>query len=195
MTESYSAIETVQRYYTDGTHEGAHLPFNFELMKQLRFGSTAPDVVKAANSWLDTMPPGHSTNWVVSSSRNFSWERCVYDETRRWEITTARECRREWEERRQICTTRSSSCCPGLQLLIMWEQFNSKLSDKKNSRLRVKKSEWLTSASHSTQPLKNIRDATTRARFRLCENSAERLFNGTTQPTEASRVAIKLGCH
>lgn len=72
MTESYSPIATVQRYYTDGVRLGAHLPFNFELMKQLRSMSTAHDVVKAAKSWLDPMPKGHSTNWVVSSLNNFS---------------------------------------------------------------------------------------------------------------------------
>lgn len=66
MTESYSAISTVQRYYTDGVKEGAQLPFNFELMKQLRIYSSARDVVTAVHSWLDPMPEGHFTNWVVS---------------------------------------------------------------------------------------------------------------------------------
>lgn len=66
MTESYSEISTKQRYYTNGTAKGAHLPFNFELMKQLRSYSTANDVVTAVNSWLDPMPKGYFTNWVVS---------------------------------------------------------------------------------------------------------------------------------
>lgn len=66
MTESYSAISTVQRYYTDGQQEGAQLPFNFELMKQLRAESSAQIVVDAVHSWLDPMPAGHFTNWVVS---------------------------------------------------------------------------------------------------------------------------------
>lgn len=66
MTESYSAIEMVIRYYKDGNREGAQLPFNFELMKQLNNESNAHDVVKAIYSWLDAMPEGHFTNWVVS---------------------------------------------------------------------------------------------------------------------------------
>lgn len=66
MTESYSAIEMVIRYYADGNREGAQLPFNFELMKQLNSESNAHDVVKAIYSWLDAMPEGHFTNWVVS---------------------------------------------------------------------------------------------------------------------------------
>lgn len=66
MTETYSAISTVQRYYTNGVKEGAQLPFNFELMKQLRANSTAHDVVTAVHSWLDPMPKNHFTNWVVS---------------------------------------------------------------------------------------------------------------------------------
>lgn len=67
MSESYSPIETVQRYYTNGQgREGAHLPFNFELMKQLNGDFKAKNVVDAINSWLDTMPDGHFTNWVVS---------------------------------------------------------------------------------------------------------------------------------
>lgn len=66
MTESYSSIATVQRYYTNGVKEGAQLPFNFELSKQLIKTSTAHDVVNAVHSWLDPMPKGHFTNWVVS---------------------------------------------------------------------------------------------------------------------------------
>lgn len=66
MTESYSPVATVQRYYTNGTHEGAQLPFNFELSKQLTKDSTAHNVVTAVHSWLDPMPKGHFTNWVVS---------------------------------------------------------------------------------------------------------------------------------
>jgi alpha-glucosidase len=66
MTETYSPIATVQRYYTNGVKEGAQLPFNFELMKQLRAYSKAQDIVVAVNSWLDPMPKGHFTNWVVS---------------------------------------------------------------------------------------------------------------------------------
>ena len=66
MTESYSAIEMVIRYYKSGDREGTQLLFNFELMKQLNSESNAHDVVKAIYSWLDPMPEGHFTNWVVS---------------------------------------------------------------------------------------------------------------------------------
>jgi alpha-glucosidase len=65
MTESYSDVNFVVRYYGNGTHEGAQMPFNFELMNQLTSASTAPQYVTAINTWLDKMPANHSANWVV----------------------------------------------------------------------------------------------------------------------------------
>lgn len=72
LTESYSPIATLQRYYRNDERGGAQLPFNFELMKQLRSYSTAHDVVTAVHSWIDPMPEGYFTNWVVSLIDNLT---------------------------------------------------------------------------------------------------------------------------
>lgn len=96
MTESYSAISTVQLYYTNEVREGPQLPFNFDLMKQVHAENNAHDIVNAVNSWLDPMPAGHFTNWVVSI-----WKEIVKEET---EIMMAQGSELEWGKRESICS-------------------------------------------------------------------------------------------
>lgn len=66
LTESYSPIEIVMQYYGDGKREGAHLPFNFQLLEQINNDSSAFDYKAAIHSWLGNMPKGRTPNWVVS---------------------------------------------------------------------------------------------------------------------------------
>lgn len=66
MTEAYAALNLTQRYYGNGSVEGAQIPFNFELLKQLNINSTAEDYKKVIDEWMDLMPAGHMANWVVS---------------------------------------------------------------------------------------------------------------------------------
>lgn len=66
LTESYSPIETVIKYYGDGnSREGAQLPFNFQLILQLNNNSNANDFKNAIDYWLNNMPAGRTANWVV----------------------------------------------------------------------------------------------------------------------------------
>lgn len=68
MTESYSSIDVIKKFYIsdDGTKNGAHLPFNFLLIDVIKNSSMAEDFVKSIGEWLDDVPSGKVTNWVVS---------------------------------------------------------------------------------------------------------------------------------
>ncbi|XP_073811385.1 maltase A2 [Musca autumnalis] len=70
LAEAYSSVETLSLYFGNGTHSGAHLPMNFNLMYLNGF-STAQDVVNSANYWMETMWKNHQTaNWVVGNHDN-----------------------------------------------------------------------------------------------------------------------------
>ncbi|XP_055913467.1 maltase A2-like [Eupeodes corollae] len=67
LAESYSDIEILDQYVGNGTHAGAHLPFNFNLNK-LDTTSNARFVEEAVNSWMDVMWKKHKmANWLVGN--------------------------------------------------------------------------------------------------------------------------------
>jgi alpha-glucosidase len=68
MTESYSPPDVIKKYYqsADKTKDGAHLPFNFEMIRVIKKNSTAVDFVKMVTDWFKVVPEGKVTNWVVS---------------------------------------------------------------------------------------------------------------------------------
>lgn len=70
MTESYSPPETIMRFYrsADGKKEGAHLPFNFEMIRVIKKESKAKDIVDMVNNWFKLLPEGEVTNWAVRIS-------------------------------------------------------------------------------------------------------------------------------
>ena len=67
MTESYSSPDVIKKYYisSDGK-DGAHLPFNFEMIRKLSNSSDASTVVNMVTEWFKVVPEGKTTNWVVS---------------------------------------------------------------------------------------------------------------------------------
>ncbi|KAM7343925.1 maltase A2 [Cochliomyia hominivorax] len=70
LAEAYSSIETLSSYFGNGTHWGAQLPMNFNLMYLNGF-STAKDVENSCNYWMDTMWKTHQTaNWVIGNHDN-----------------------------------------------------------------------------------------------------------------------------
>ncbi|XP_037954377.1 maltase A2-like [Teleopsis dalmanni] len=70
LAEAYSSVETLSQYFSNGTHQGAQLPMNFNLM-YLNGYSTAEDVVNSAEYWMNTMWKQHQTaNWVVGNHDN-----------------------------------------------------------------------------------------------------------------------------
>lgn len=68
MTESYSPPSTIMKFYrsADGEREGAHLPFNFQMIREIRRNSSAADFVRVVNDWFALLPEGEVTNWAVS---------------------------------------------------------------------------------------------------------------------------------
>lgn len=69
MTEAYSSIDIVMKYYGSETQSGAHIPFNFNLMA-LNTGSNANDFNSTISEWFENMPTGKTANWVVNTKPN-----------------------------------------------------------------------------------------------------------------------------
>jgi alpha-glucosidase len=66
MMEAYANISFTMRYY----EYGSHLPFNFLLITDLKWESTAQDFVYVINKWLTYMPRGRTANWVIGNHDN-----------------------------------------------------------------------------------------------------------------------------
>lgn len=74
MTEGYSTIENMQKYYgriengriLDGMY-GAQIPFNFLLLSNTNMGTKTFDYKANIDNWLKNMPKGNQiqANWVV----------------------------------------------------------------------------------------------------------------------------------
>jgi alpha-glucosidase len=69
MTETYSPIDIVMQYYGNQTAKGAHMPFNFQLIINIKNDSTAEDYKSVADSWMSKMPSNGRANWVVSINK------------------------------------------------------------------------------------------------------------------------------
>lgn len=67
MTESYSSIDIVMKYYGDGKREGSHIPFNFLFIEQINNNSNANDYKNVIDYWMNNMPANRIPNWVVST--------------------------------------------------------------------------------------------------------------------------------
>lgn len=66
MTEAYTSLQNIQRYYGDGHRNGSQIPFNFELLQNIKKDTSASDVKNIIDRWLVNMPKGVHANWVVS---------------------------------------------------------------------------------------------------------------------------------
>ena len=67
MTEAYSAIDIVMKYYGNGSQEGAHMPFNFQFITTFFNSSNAGDLQKTIDYWMTNMPQGRVANWVMGN--------------------------------------------------------------------------------------------------------------------------------
>lgn len=100
LTEAYTSIETTMKYYTNGTVQGSHIPFNFFILTDLNNNSNAYDFKRVTDIWLDNIPKGYVPNWVVSficlvlilrkKRQN------IILEIFRWETMTITELAQEW---------------------------------------------------------------------------------------------------
>lgn len=93
MTECYSSIEMVMRYYGNETHEGAQMPFNFQFIERIKMESDANDYKAAIDYWWTNMPEGRTANWVVINhfAILFSYEKLKPISSYRWGITIKTE--------------------------------------------------------------------------------------------------------
>lgn len=64
LTEAYSDIKLVMRYYGNGTRNGS-VPFNFEFLRNIDKNSDARDIKFIIDKWETYMPVGKTANWVV----------------------------------------------------------------------------------------------------------------------------------
>lgn len=69
MTEAYTSLDNMIRFYGDGKRNGSNVPFNFELISNVNINSTASDYKARIDNWLSRVPPGKHANWVVSEFR------------------------------------------------------------------------------------------------------------------------------
>lgn len=65
MTEIWGSIEEATQYYGNSTHNGSHIPFNFDFTGITDYYSTARDYSNAINRWMKYMPEHQIANWVV----------------------------------------------------------------------------------------------------------------------------------
>uniref|UniRef100_B8RIZ0 alpha-glucosidase n=1 Tax=Culex tarsalis TaxID=7177 RepID=B8RIZ0_CULTA len=70
MTEGYTSIPYVMKFFGDGERNGAQIPFNFQMISNLRKTSNATDFARYANLWLDNLPAGRRSNWVLGNHDN-----------------------------------------------------------------------------------------------------------------------------
>lgn len=70
MTEGYTSIPKVMEFFGNGSSNGAQIPFNFQLISNLRANSTAADFAHYVNLWLDNLPTGKRSNWVLGNHDN-----------------------------------------------------------------------------------------------------------------------------
>lgn len=70
MTEGYTSIPYVMKFYGDGERNGAHFPFNFQLISNLHKTSNASDFARYVKLWLDNLPAGRRSNWVLGNHDN-----------------------------------------------------------------------------------------------------------------------------
>lgn len=66
MTEAYTSLDNMIRFYGDGHRSGSNVPFNFEVISNVNKDSTAKDYKLRIDNWLTRVPAGKHANWVVS---------------------------------------------------------------------------------------------------------------------------------
>lgn len=67
FTEAYASLEDTVRYYQDKDDKPiAHFPFNFVMIEKLNENSNAYQFKNEIDIWLNSVPAGATSNWVVS---------------------------------------------------------------------------------------------------------------------------------
>jgi alpha-glucosidase len=67
MTEAYTSLDNMIRFYGDGKRSGSNIPFNFEMISNVNKESTAKDYKLRIDNWLNRVPRGSHANWVLGN--------------------------------------------------------------------------------------------------------------------------------
>lgn len=69
MAEAYASLQKKIEYYGNGYRYGAQVPFNFEIMDNIKASSTPADYKECIDNWIDAMPkdPSIVPNWVIGN--------------------------------------------------------------------------------------------------------------------------------
>ncbi|XP_022229693.2 maltase A1 [Drosophila obscura] len=68
LIETYAPPAYTMQFYGNRSVEGAHLPFNFNLITgPASDGVSASSIKTAVDSWLKNLPPGRTANWVIGN--------------------------------------------------------------------------------------------------------------------------------
>ncbi|XP_065079515.1 probable maltase [Ochlerotatus camptorhynchus] len=70
MTEGYTSLPKIVEFFGNATVNGAQIPFNFELMSNIRKASTGADFAKYVKLWLEGKPANRRSNWVLGNHDN-----------------------------------------------------------------------------------------------------------------------------
>jgi alpha-glucosidase len=95
LAETYSPIDIAMQYYGNQTAKGAHMPFNFQLILNIKNDSNAEDYKRVVDLWMSKMPSSGRANWVVSVNEIFALQIIIFFLIsiliKRWEIMTKNE--------------------------------------------------------------------------------------------------------
>lgn len=67
LTEAYTTLDNLMKYYGDGTRKGSHIPFNFEVLQSMKKDSTAKELKITSENYMNHIPTGLSPNWVLGN--------------------------------------------------------------------------------------------------------------------------------
>jgi alpha-glucosidase len=66
MVEAYTSLENTMKYYGTAEKPGAHFPFNFEFIVNVKNDTNATGLKSIIDTWHNNLPAGAWSNWVVS---------------------------------------------------------------------------------------------------------------------------------
>lgn len=67
MTEAYTSLDNIIRYYGDGKRIGSQIPFNFHFMSNINKDTSAKRYAELIDEWLKKVPKGAQANWVLGN--------------------------------------------------------------------------------------------------------------------------------
>ncbi|XP_053690085.1 probable maltase [Sabethes cyaneus] len=70
LTEAYTSLNNIIRFYGSGEREGSHIPFNFEVLSNTFKESTGKDFYDNIMRFMQALPSNRFANWVLGNHDN-----------------------------------------------------------------------------------------------------------------------------